>query len=83
MAPSVVRVVKAFSRGLFASSWVINAVATRTAKSPSTTVTAVSTAVCKNAWLWACVVTVSKYKFSTLYSRNLEYVVVLVNVGPR
>ena len=60
MAPSVVRVAKAFSRGLFASSWVINAVATRTAKSPSTTATAVSTAACKNVWQWACEVTVSK-----------------------
>ena len=73
MAPSVVRVAKAFSRGLFASSWVINAVAIRTAKSPSTTATAVSTAVCKNVWQWACVVTVSFDKFHILGKNILRW----------
>ena len=60
MAPSVVKDAKDFSRGLFVSSWDISVVEIRTAKSPNIIAIVVSIVVCKNAWPWACVVTVSK-----------------------
>ena len=64
MAPSVVKDAKDFSRGLFVSSWDINAVEIRTAKSPNIIAIVVSIVVYKSALPWACVVTVSTKYFT-------------------
>ena len=66
MAPSVVRDVKVFSRDPFVSSWDINAVVIRIAKSPNTIAIVASIAVYRSASPWACGVTVSFFFFISI-----------------